>query len=62
MLELCQVTPLSILYSIVFVPVALTTIVPVETVHVGCVTVGALTTGAVQQVVIVTTTIDEAGL
>ena len=43
-----QFAPLSILYSSVPLPDALTTIVPVGVAHVGCVTVGAVIAGAVQ--------------
>ena len=41
----CQFAPLSILYSNVPLPVAFTTIVPVRTEQVGCVTVGAVIVG-----------------
>jgi hypothetical protein len=47
-LEACQLVPLFMLYSKAPLPVALTTMVPVVTAQVGCVTVGALTVGGVQ--------------
>ncbi len=43
-LDVCQVVPLR-LYSKVPIPVAFTTIVPVDTAQSGCVTAGELTVG-----------------